>query len=63
MGGMFSVLKVRRDPPRGDYRDPGPFEHPPGTVAREWTGALAEPRCDALTPAAAPATEVEVTVR
>ena len=39
MGGMFSVLKVRRDQPAGDYRDPGPFAHPPGTVAREWTGA------------------------
>ena len=39
MGGMFSVLKVRRDQPAGDYRDPGPFAHPPGTVAHEWTGA------------------------
>ena len=42
MGGMFSVLKVRRDQPHGDYRNPGWFKHPPGTVAHEWTGALAQ---------------------
>ncbi len=42
MGGMFSVLKVRRDQPRGDYRDPGWFQHPRGTLATEWTGALPE---------------------
>jgi FtsP/CotA-like multicopper oxidase with cupredoxin domain len=40
MGGMFSVVKVRRDLPAGDYRDPGWFKHPPGTVAREWTGEV-----------------------
>jgi hypothetical protein len=40
MGGMFSVLKVRRDQPAGDYRDPGWFKHPAGTVAYEFTGAL-----------------------
>ncbi len=38
MGGMFTVFKVRRDQKPGDYGDPGPFAHPPGTVAREWTG-------------------------
>ena len=44
MGGMFSVLKVRRDQKPGDYRDPGWFAHPKGTVAYEWTGApLPEP--------------------
>jgi hypothetical protein len=43
MGGMFSVLKVRKDQPRGDYRDPGWFAHPPGTVAYEFTGALPDP--------------------
>ncbi|MFM2348392.1 MAG: hypothetical protein RL654_3145 [Pseudomonadota bacterium] len=44
MGGMFSILKVRRDQKPGDYRDPGWFAHPKGTVAFEWTGApLAEP--------------------
>jgi hypothetical protein len=43
MGGMFSVIKVRRDQKPGDYADPGWFKHPPGTVAYEWTGQLAEP--------------------
>jgi hypothetical protein len=43
MGGMFSIVKVRHDQPAGDYKDPGWFKHPPGSVAVEWTGALAEP--------------------
>jgi hypothetical protein len=34
MGGMFSVLKVRDDLAPGDFRDPGPYRNPPGTVAR-----------------------------
>jgi manganese oxidase len=34
MGGMFSVLKVREGLARGDYKDPGWFKHPEGTVAR-----------------------------
>jgi len=33
MGGMFTVIKVRENLARGDYRDPGWYEHPPGTVA------------------------------
>jgi FtsP/CotA-like multicopper oxidase with cupredoxin domain len=41
MGGMFTVLKVRADQKPGDYGDPGWYRHPPGTVASEWTGALA----------------------
>ncbi|WP_028312029.1 multicopper oxidase family protein [Derxia gummosa] len=40
MGGMFTVLKVRDDLPRGSHADPGWYRHPPGTVAREWTGPL-----------------------
>jgi hypothetical protein len=43
MGGMFSVLKVRRDQRAGDYKDPGWFRQPPGTQAREWTGPVAVP--------------------
>jgi hypothetical protein len=39
MGGMFTVIKVREGLARGDYRDPGWYAHPAGTVAREWTGA------------------------
>ncbi|WP_323123024.1 multicopper oxidase family protein [Burkholderia alba] len=38
MGGMFSVLKVRADLARGDYRDPGWYRHPAGTVAYEYRG-------------------------
>lgn len=48
MGGMFSVLKVRKDQPPGDYSNPAWYHHPPGSVAYEWTGAL---------PAATPAPE------
>jgi FtsP/CotA-like multicopper oxidase with cupredoxin domain len=39
MGGMFTVVKVRRDQKPGDYADPGWYKHPKGTVAYEWTGA------------------------
>ncbi len=38
MGGMFTVLKVRKDQAPGDYRDPGWFKHPAGTVAYEYLG-------------------------
>jgi manganese oxidase len=40
MGGMFTLLKVRRGQKPGDYSDPGWYKHPAGTVAREWTGEL-----------------------
>jgi len=33
MGGMFSVVKVRDDLAPGDYRDPGWYDAPQGTVA------------------------------
>ena len=33
MGGMFTVVKVRDDLASGDYRDPGPYRNPKGTVA------------------------------
>ena len=35
MGGMFTVLKVREGLARNDYRDPGWYKHPAGTVAWE----------------------------
>jgi hypothetical protein len=38
MGGMFTVLKVRENQARGDYKDPGWYKHPKGTLAYEWTG-------------------------
>ena len=40
MGGMFTVLKVRKDQKPGDYKDPGWYKHPAGTVAYEWQGNL-----------------------
>jgi hypothetical protein len=42
MGGMFTTIKVREGLARGDYRDPGWYHYPPGSVAREWTGAAPE---------------------
>ncbi|MGH8759571.1 MAG: multicopper oxidase family protein [Burkholderiales bacterium] len=33
MGGMFTVVKVRDDLATGDYREPGPYRNPKGTVA------------------------------
>jgi FtsP/CotA-like multicopper oxidase with cupredoxin domain len=43
MGGMFTVMKVREGLSKDDYRDPGWYRHPPGTVAYEWTEPVAEP--------------------
>jgi FtsP/CotA-like multicopper oxidase with cupredoxin domain len=69
MGGMFSVVKVRRDQKPGDYSNPGWFKHPAGTVAYEWTGTLPEPMRQqaaggsALPTGMAPAAEMEVRVR
>nr|MBP8176395.1 multicopper oxidase domain-containing protein [Xanthomonadales bacterium] len=69
MGGMFTVLKVRREQKPGDYRDPGWFRHPKGTVAYEWAGAaLPEPaRGDAAGASSMPRTAggppVEMAVR
>jgi FtsP/CotA-like multicopper oxidase with cupredoxin domain len=42
MGGMFSVVKVRDDIARGDFKDPGPYKHPAGTLASEYTAELPE---------------------
>ena len=69
MGGMFSVLKVRKDQKRGDYANPGWFKHPQGTVAYEFNGTAAEPprARDAGTAAMPaqnmPAKNIEVQVR
>ena len=42
MGGMFSMVKVRKDQAPDDYSDPGWFKHPKGTVAFEYDGPLPE---------------------
>jgi hypothetical protein len=45
MGGMFTVVKVREGLAPGDYKDPGWYRHPEGTVAYEVQGGVAgEPR-------------------
>jgi hypothetical protein len=38
MGGMFTVVKVRDGIARNDYKDPGWYQHPAGTVVYEWKG-------------------------
>ena len=43
MGGMFSVVKVRDDVKAGDYKAPGSYRHPPGTVAYEFKGEVQQP--------------------
>ena len=43
MGGMFSVLKVRKDQKPGDYKNPGWYKHPAGTVAQPYKGPVAKP--------------------
>jgi len=40
MGGMFTVVKIREGLARGDYKDPGWYKHPEGSLAYEWKGAL-----------------------
>lgn len=68
MGGMFTVLKVRKNQKPGDYTDPGWFQHPPGSVAYEWQGELvgvtrapqAVSAGAATTSAPAPGVEVQV---
>ena len=69
MGGMFSMVKVRKDQKAGDYKDPGWYKHPAGTVAYEWTGATPNPPRFAaeggktMKAQNMPAKEVEVQVR
>jgi len=69
MGGMFSMVKVRRDQKRGDYTDPGWYPHPPGTVAYEFTGELPDPARfkaeggGSMQPVSRPATDIEVKAR
>ena len=43
MGGMFSVVKVREGLAANDYKDPGWYAHPPGSVAYELQGAGTPP--------------------
>ena len=67
MGGMFTILKVRKDQKPGDYKDPGWYKHPAGTVAYEWKGeppaAVRNHNPGGQAMPAAKTPEVEVTVR
>jgi manganese oxidase len=69
MGGMFSVLKVRKAQKHGDYADPGWFKHPSGTLAYEWSGSLPDAvrvkaeGTGSMPAVAQPATATEVKVR
>jgi FtsP/CotA-like multicopper oxidase with cupredoxin domain len=38
MGGMFTLVKIRADLARNDYRDPGWYQAPKGSVAYLWQG-------------------------
>ena len=38
MGGMFTVMKIRKELAHDDYRDPGWYEAPRGSVAYLWQG-------------------------
>jgi FtsP/CotA-like multicopper oxidase with cupredoxin domain len=40
MGGMFTVVKIREGLARDDYKDPGWYSHPEGSLAYEWKGTL-----------------------
>jgi len=62
MGGMFTVVKVREGLAVDDYKDPGWFAHPKGTVAYEIEGpAAAPPRQSSPATPAAPAQVVKPT--
>ncbi|MEP7156955.1 MAG: copper oxidase [Betaproteobacteria bacterium] len=69
MGGMFSMVKVRRNQKPGDYSDPGWYQQPAGTQAYEWSGALEAPARfksegrQSMQTKIKPATTVEMNVR
>jgi hypothetical protein len=61
MGGMFTVVKVREGLARNDYKDPGWYKHPPGTVAYEVDGPAPEaPRRTGESPTNKAGAEVKV---
>jgi len=62
MGGMFSVVKVREGLASGDYKDPGWFKHPQGTVAYEVASAAAPPSANQAAPPSVSKPAVEMNV-
>ncbi|WP_024882238.1 copper oxidase [Methylosinus sp. LW3] len=43
MGGMFTLMKIREGLASNDFKDPGPYKFPEGTVAHDVEGRPAEP--------------------
>ncbi len=62
MGGMFSVVKVRKQQKAGDYSNPGWYKQPKGTGAYEWQGEMPAPQ-KAAQPAASKTPQMEVQIR
>jgi FtsP/CotA-like multicopper oxidase with cupredoxin domain len=62
MGGMFTVVKVREGLAPNDYKDPGWYQHPAGTVAYEIENpnAPAPRRQSRPAPSTKPKAEVQV---
>ena len=61
MGGMFTVVKVREGLAADDYKDPGWYQHPQGTVAYEIDNPSATaPRQTGPARSTIPSTEVKV---
>jgi manganese oxidase len=44
MGGMFTVMKIREGLAANDYKDPGNYKNPQGTVAYEVANSSAPAR-------------------
>ena len=59
MGGMFTAVKIRKGLAKDDYKDPGSYANPAGTVAYEFNGALPEAERAKSEPAV-PAVELNV---
>jgi hypothetical protein len=55
MGGMFTVMKVREGLARDDFGDPGPYQHPQGSVAYEVEAPAATPARQQTPATSAPA--------
>ena len=60
MGGMFTTVKIRKDQKPGDYKDPGWYKHPAGTVAYEWKGDMPAATKAPAVNSAGPAVELNV---
>jgi hypothetical protein len=61
MGGMFTTVKIREGLARNDYRDPGSYRHPKGTVAYAWNGDV--PKAAEAESAKVDTNDIEVDVR